>query len=183
MMLRPAVMGLTATLVVGIVAIAPGTSAGDCPLHGASTVESARPGAPSPPVPAPTTQRTTKTDASPANTSPKASPSRETAAAPPLDLAGLEKRLRNTKAIGVFTKLALKNQVDDLVEQTRAFHEGRGDASLNDVHERYNLLLLKLLSLLQRDDPPLARDLAASRDAIWAILADPIKFSNVAGGR
>jgi len=45
---------------------------------------------------------------------------------PVLDLTSLEKRLRETQAIGVFTKLSLKNQVDDLLEQLAAFHEGRG---------------------------------------------------------
>src|SRR5580692_12216159 len=34
---------------------------------------------------------------------------------PPLDLGLLRQRLRETKAIGVFTKLSLKNQVDDLL--------------------------------------------------------------------
>jgi hypothetical protein len=45
--------------------------------------------------------------------------------APPLDLAGLESRLRDTKAIGVMTKLALKNQVDDLLDRFRSQHRGR----------------------------------------------------------
>src|SRR5260221_12018223 len=34
---------------------------------------------------------------------------------PALNLASLEQRLRDTHAIGVFTKLSLKNQVDDLL--------------------------------------------------------------------
>src|SRR5262245_60857610 len=83
------------------------------------------------------------TDASPAGTGAAA----VKAEAPPLDLTGLEQRLRNTSAIGIFTKLALKNQVDDLLEQFKAFHEGRGQATLEDLREHYNLLLLKVLSL------------------------------------
>src|SRR5262245_25596506 len=43
-----------------------------------------------------------------------------------VDLTSLEQRLRDTHAIGVFTKLALKNDVDDLLERFRAFHAGRG---------------------------------------------------------
>ena len=39
---------------------------------------------------------------------------------PPLDVAALKARLRDTHAIGVFTKLALKNQVDDLLQQFRS---------------------------------------------------------------
>ena len=36
---------------------------------------------------------------------------------PPLALATLEQRLKDTDAVGVFTKLALKNQIDDLMEE------------------------------------------------------------------
>lgn len=48
-----------------------------------------------------------------------------------------------------------------------------------DLHERYNLLFLKVLSLLQDDDPPLFRDIAASREAIWDLLADPVEFKTL----
>ena len=90
--------------------------------------------------------------------------------------------MRDTKAIGLMTKLSLKNQVDDLLADFKAFHERKANTRLDDLRERYNLLMLKVLSLLQRDDPPLARDLTASRDALWTVLADPVKFSQVAGG-
>src|SRR6185369_13775309 len=36
-----------------------------------------------------------------------------------LDLNALEAQLRATKAIGVFTKISLKNKVDDLMKQFR----------------------------------------------------------------
>ena len=51
-------------------------------------------------------------------------------APPPLDLKSLASRLKDTHAIGFFTKVALKNQVDDLVEQFRAFYEGRSQTTL-----------------------------------------------------
>lgn len=95
-----------------------------------------------------------------------------------LDLKSLENRLRETRAIGFFTKLSLKNQVDDLVERFRRFHAD-GRATLEDLRERYNLLFLKVLSLLQDDDPKLFRDITASREAIWDLLADPVKFRNL----
>jgi len=98
------------------------------------------------------------------------------AAAPTLDLESLERRLRETKAIGFFTKLSLKNQVDDLVGRFRRFHDGIRGVTLEELRERYNLLLLKVLSLLQKDDPKLSQDIAASREAIWDLLADPDKF-------
>ena len=100
------------------------------------------------------------------------------AASPPLDLASLEQQLRDTKAIGVFTKISLKNQVDDLLTQFRAFHQG-GAGVLTELREKYNLLLLKVLSLLQASDPVLAQAVAASRETIWGLLADPAKFATL----
>ncbi|MDE2348113.1 MAG: hypothetical protein KGL92_06390, partial [Gammaproteobacteria bacterium] len=100
-------------------------------------------------------------------------------APPPLDLRALEQRLRDTRAIGLFTKLSLKNQVDDLLAQFRAVYNHQSNESLADLHQRYDLLLLKVLSLLQSADPPLAADIAASRTAIWGILSDPNKFAKM----
>jgi hypothetical protein len=100
-------------------------------------------------------------------------------AAAPLDLKSLETRLKETKAIGVFTKLALKNQVDDLLAQFRAYYQGRLKTTLAELRRPYELLLLKVLALLQDADPPLAGAIVASREAIWDILADPVKFKAV----
>jgi hypothetical protein len=188
MTLHDAVTALAASLFAGTLIITPYAATATCPAHGgAGAAKEARAVAPSPASPAPTLpakkpEATAKSDTSPAKTPPRASPTPEKPVAPPLDLAGLEKRLRDTKAIGVFTKLSLKNQVDDLLEQFKAFHQRRGDATLDELRERYNLLMLKVLSLLQSNDAPLARDLTASRDAIWGILTDPVKFGNVTGG-
>lgn len=100
-------------------------------------------------------------------------------AAPTLDLASLEQRLRDTRAIGVFTKLSLKNQVDDLLEQFRAYHKKEAQISLTELRQRYDLLLLKVLSLLQDNDAPLAVAISSSREAIWQILTDPGKFAKI----
>lgn len=103
---------------------------------------------------------------------------------PTLDLASLEKRLRDTKAIGFFTKISLKNQVDDLLEKFRAYYQGRSKTGPVELRQPYDLLLLKVLSLLQDTDPALARDIVASREAIWSILSDRQKFteSNLMAG-
>jgi len=86
--------------------------------------------------------------------SPAAAP---VAVAPPtLDLASLETRLRAAGAIGVFTKLSLKN-----------------------LRQEYDLLLLKALSLLQDNDASLARAISASRESIWGILVDPAKLAKL----
>lgn len=100
------------------------------------------------------------------------------AAPPTLDLASLETRLRATKAIGVFTKLSLKNQVGDLLDQFKTFHHG-GAPALTTLRQKYDLLLLKVLSLLQDDDASLASAIVASRESIWGVLVDPTKFAKL----
>jgi hypothetical protein len=100
-------------------------------------------------------------------------------AASPLDLKSLETRLKETQAIGVFTKLALKNQIDDLLDRFRAFYQGKLKISLADLRRSYDMLVLKVLALLQEADPPLASAIAASREAIWGILSNPAKFAAV----
>jgi hypothetical protein len=96
----------------------------------------------------------------------------------PLNLASLEQRLRDTTAIGVLTKIALKNQVEDLLTQFRAFHQ-EGAGALTELREKYSLLLLKVLALLQAGDPVLAQAVAASREAIWSLLEDPARFATL----
>ena len=101
------------------------------------------------------------------------------ASAGPLDLTALKQRLRDTNAIGVFTKLALKNQVDDLLDEFRGFYGGQLKITLPQLRQSYELLLQKVLALLQDSDPPLAKDITASREAIWGLLADPQKFATL----
>jgi len=67
------------------------------------------------------------TPAAPPPTTKAAPPVAKTPAVPPaLDLNTLETQLRETKAIGIFTKITLKNQVDDLLDKFGAGMEGRG---------------------------------------------------------
>ncbi len=98
---------------------------------------------------------------------------------PTLDLASLEQRLKDTKAIGVLTKISLKNQVDDLLSQFRDFYAGKLKTTLAELRKPYDLLVLKVLSLLQDSDATLAAAIVASREAIWAILSDPAKFARI----
>jgi hypothetical protein len=94
-----------------------------------------------------------------------------------LDFSSLVTRLRKTKAIGLLTKVAVKNESDDLLQQFRAYHTQRGIATLTDLRRSYDLLFHKLHSLLRDADPPLARDIDRSRAAIWELLADPRTFN------
>jgi hypothetical protein len=98
---------------------------------------------------------------------------------PPLNLTSLEERLKGTNAIGVLTKITLKNQVDDLLDQFRAYYKGKTKTALSDLRRSFDMLVLKVLSLLQDSDPSLAAAIAASRDAIWGVLSDPAKFAAI----
>ena len=139
------------------------------------------PSATEPPiVPAGPDSRTKPPSKVPEKSAPaKPAPTKSAPPPAPLDLKSLEQRLRDTPAIGVFTKLALKNQVDDLLDQFRAHHKGQQKPTLTELRQPYERLLLKVLSLLQDTDPALARDIVASREAIWSILADRNKFNSL----
>ena len=172
------------------VAAAPATPAA-APARTAAPVATKPPAptpkTPAPASPAPAIERASApvaTVAPPKSQGPVVAPAKQAtvakpAAPPPLDLKSLETRLRETKAIGVFTKLTVKNQVDDLLERFRAFYKGRLRTTLAELRQAYDRLVLKVLALLQDADPPLASDLAASRESIWGVLANPEKFSTL----
>ena len=96
-----------------------------------------------------------------------------------LDVNALKERLRATKAIGVFTKIALKNQVDDLMDEFRGHYQGKATPTMTDLRRSYNLLMMKVLSLLQDADQTLASAIVSSREAIWGLLADPKTFATL----
>lgn len=99
---------------------------------------------------------------------------------PPMDVEALEARLRETKAIGLFTKLALKNQIDDLIKQFGEYHQGVKKISINSLRQSYDMLVLKMLAVIQDGDPSLANMILSSREAIWKILSDREKFKTLA---
>ena len=165
------------------------------PQAGAATVAPVVPSATPPSPPAPAGKSIAKAGAPAAKAPVKAAPSTSAAeppkkdiiaqatgtpkSAPPLNLTSLETRLKETEAIGVMTKIALKNQVDDLLDQFRAFYAGKLKTTLAELRRPYDLLVLKVLSLLQDSDPSLAAAIVASREAIWGILSDPKKFATI----
>jgi hypothetical protein len=113
--------------------------------------------------------------AAPAKAQP-AAPVRQTSA-PTLDLEALKTRLKQTKAIGLMTKLSLKNQVDDLLDEFRKHHSGNPTPTMAELRRSYDLLMMKVLSLLQDHDQRLASDIVSSRERIWGLLADPKEFA------
>jgi|LauGreDrversion4_2_1035121.scaffolds.fasta_scaffold02078_14 hypothetical protein len=100
-------------------------------------------------------------------------------ATPTLALDTLEQRLKDTPAIGVFTKLTLKNQVDDLLDRFRAYYGGRGGLTIPQLRQHYEQLLAKVHGLLKDGDPALASAVVNSREAIWGVLTDPAKFAKL----
>ena len=97
-------------------------------------------------------------------------------AAPTLDVDALKARLRATTAIGVFTKISLKNKADDLMQQFTKHYQGT-KPSMAELRLSYDLLMMKVLSLLQDGDKMLASDVVSSREAIWALLANEKTFT------
>jgi len=111
---------------------------------------------------------------------PAAAPVASTGPAP-LDVTALKEKLKATKAIGVFTKISLKNQVDDLMKQFGDYYKGKNKTTMPELRRAYDLLVMKVLSLLQDSDQKLASEVVSSREAIWGLLSDPKKFAALQG--
>ena len=145
------------------------------PAKPAPPTATAKPAPTKPATPAPTTKPATP----PAQTAakPTAPAPRATSPNPTLDLTALKEQLKSTKAIGLMTKLTLKNQVDDLLDGFRDLYAGKGKSTMPQLRQSYDMLMMKVLSLLQDKDQKLASDIVASREVIWDLLADPKKFA------
>ena len=91
----------------------------------------------------------------------------------------MEQELRSTKAIGVFSRIALKNQVDDLMKKFRDHYKGKEPPTMMQLKSSYDLLIMKVLSMVQDHDQKLASAIVSSRAAIWDLLADPKKFATL----
>jgi hypothetical protein len=85
-----------------------------------------------------------------------------------------EERLKATKAIGLFTQISLKNQVDDLMDQFRAY-QGRRDHYAG-LRRSYDLLMMKVYPAAGLR-PEARVEIVSSREAIWALLSDQKKFA------
>ena len=110
----------------------------------------------------------------PGASAPPAAPPAE----PAISLEELGTRIKQTPALGTFSKLSLKNDLDDLVDGLRGYH-ARKEGDLDDLHQRYEALVLKLMALLEEDEPELALALGRSRERIWKRLLDPVEFAKL----
>lgn len=87
--------------------------------------------------------------------------------------------LENTKAIGIFTKLSIKNNATRLQESFGAYHKGERPPDLEDLRHRYNLMVQEMMVLVQDKDPELAREIQDTKQLLWSILSDPEKYESI----
>jgi len=83
----------------------------------------------------------------------------------------LIERLKNSDAIGMFTKLALRSDAMDVMYAVKAYHKREKQVSLDQVRARFDGLLLKVLALLD-NDPALSGDINMAREDIWRSLME-----------
>ena len=93
------------------------------------------------------------------------------------DIFNLIAQLRDTEAIGLPMKLALKRQIGDLLSKFRLFHAHEGDTPLVKLREEFNLLLTDIIRLLRDKDPDLFRQITKAREVLWNKLTKPDEFS------
>lgn len=79
----------------------------------------------------------------------------------------------------MFTKISLKNQMDDLMKKFGDHYAGKATPTMPELRRSYDLLIMKVVSLLQDSDSKLATDVVSSREAIWALLSDRKKFASL----
>ncbi len=90
----------------------------------------------------------------------------------PVDFKVLKERLKSTDAIGFFTKLAIRNDIIDLMDKIKKYRkESLLKAKMKEIRSSFDGLLLKIIALL-RDDPILSRDLYVGRESIWESLLE-----------
>ena len=89
-----------------------------------------------------------------------------------INMEVLTKRLKDTKAIGLFTKLAIRNDVTDLVDNVKRYRKKSLLATkIKEIRESFEGLLMKIVALLE-EDPELSRDLYVGRESIWKSLLE-----------
>ncbi|MES0372545.1 MAG: hypothetical protein ABUK11_09750 [Mariprofundaceae bacterium] len=89
-----------------------------------------------------------------------------------LGIEQLVVRLKKTKAIGLFTKLAIRSDVFDFKEAVESYRKREEfEENSEQLRDRFNGLLLKILALLD-SDPVLSKDIHLARDTIWKSLVE-----------
>ncbi len=84
--------------------------------------------------------------------------------------------LADTKAIGLFTKLGLKKDMNKVLQRLKKFHDGKSKYTLEQLQEQYDLVLMKIAIHLQDSDFILHRHLCNAWLPIWQDLKDFDRF-------
>ena len=93
-----------------------------------------------------------------------------------VDLQILGNMLADTKAVGLFTKLGLKKDIEKMLSRLSKFHDGNSKFTLEQLEEQYDLLLMKIARHLQDKDLTLHRHLCNAWLVIWEDLRDFDRF-------
>ena len=93
-----------------------------------------------------------------------------------IDLELLAEALADTSAIGFFDKVRLKTDIDRMLSRLKAYHNGRGKFTIEQLEEQYNLLLMKIAIRLQENDLLLHKQLCNAWLKIWVDLSDAELF-------
>ncbi len=91
----------------------------------------------------------------------------------PFDMDVLIERLKETAVIGFFSKMALRSDALDLVDDIKQFKASgsQPETQLTELRASFNGLLLKVLALLN-DDPVLAQNIRTAQNKIWSNLLE-----------
>jgi hypothetical protein len=89
----------------------------------------------------------------------------------------LLQRFSDSKAVGVFTKLSIKNNITHLNQSFGTYHQGKRPPTIEELRESYDLMVQEIMVLIQNKDPVLARDLYETRLLLWSYLVEPDKYA------
>jgi hypothetical protein len=95
------------------------------------------------------------------------------------DLDTLVDRVSHSRSLGFLTKLSLKKDAERLLKDMHDHHAGISESSLEQLRERYDVMVHKLMILLQDKDNELTKSIDDARDKLWAILSDESKFASI----
>lgn len=111
-------------------------------------------------------------DAGSENAEPKPAKQEKSEEVAAIDMEILTSRLKGTKAIGLFTKLAIRSDVTDLMDDVKRYRKkSMLAAKMKEIRNSFEGLLMKIVALLE-EDPDLSRDLYVGRESIWKSLLE-----------
>ncbi len=92
------------------------------------------------------------------------------------DLGALETKIRDTDAIGLFSKISLRYEIWSLIDEMARLHEGKSTVRLDKQKQNFERLIDSAVVMLRQGDISLAEEVEGSRDAFWQILKSPEKL-------